>query len=86
MHVYVCKCVRVHIHIDSHLLPNTRTDKYTHTILRRRTMRIYIPVSAPVLEAVCCIGQSGCSTAERSSSHVDNKISIWHSRPILSIC
>ena len=44
------------------------------------------PVSAPVLEAVCCIGQWGSSTSEISSSHVDNKVSIWHSSPVLSIC
>ena len=46
----------------------------------------HIPVSGLVLEAVRCIGQSCNTTLERSSSHVDNKVSIWHSSSILSTC
>ena len=68
-----------------YLLHDTHTHVQQHSNLGEEEM-VKLPVSAPVLEAIYCIGQFGTTTVEISSGHVDNKISIWHSSPILSIC
>ena len=67
------------------------TSKYAYMHTCTHTQRVIAnqeskPVSALVMKAVCCIGQKVTSTTRWSSSHIDNKVSIWHPFPILSTC
>ena len=84
MHACMCECCCHDANVRS-------TSKYTHMHTCMHTPRVITsqdskPVSALVMKAVCCIGQKVTSTTRWSSSHVDNKISIWYPSPILSIC
>ena len=78
-----CLCVSVCVCICVHVCTYTHAQRIT--VLREGDL-MRIPVSVHVTEAVCCKGPWGITTCGNSSSHVDNKISIWHSSPVLSTC